>query len=202
MKLYDISVVLSNATATYPGDPKVTIGRGPKPFISSIAMGTHSGTHIDAPRHVFARGRGIESFSFSQFMGPCRVLDCTKVKGGITAADLRKARVKKGERILLKTSNSRRGFKKFYPDYVYLSPDGAKYLAARGAVLVGIDAWSIKQRGNQDNRPHIALLKHTIVILETIDLSKVQPGAYMLILLPLRIQNSDGAPSRAVLIQD
>jgi arylformamidase len=102
----------------------------------------------------------------------------------------------------LKTRNSQRGFKRFFSDYNYLTSDGAAYLAKAGVALVGIDAWSIKQRGNKDNTPHTALLKKNIVILETIDLSKVKPGSYFLVLLPLRIEGRDGAPARAILIQD
>ncbi len=202
MKFHDISVALSNATAVYPGDPQVRIGRGPKPSVSRISMGTHSGTHIDAPKHAFgpARGRGIESYSLAQFIGTCRVLDCTTVKSGITEADLARFRIKRGERILFKTKNSKKGFHKFFPDYVHLASSGAVFLAKRQVSLVGIDAWSVKQRGNTDNTPHTALLKNNIAILETIDLSKVKPGKYFLMAMPLRIEGKDGAPARAVLM--
>lgn len=201
MKIYDISRPLSDSTIVYPGDPNIRIGRGPKASVSSISMGTHSGTHIDAPRHALARGRGIEVFSFTQYIGPCRVIDYTKVQGGITVAHLEKCKIKKGERILLKTVNSKKGFKKFRSDYTYLTGDAASYLAKRGVALVGIDYLSIKQRGNPDNRAHTELLKRNIVILETIDLAGVSAGKYFLIMLPLAIHGRDGAPARAILIK-
>jgi len=201
MKLIDISLLISPSTITYPGNPKVSIisKKTNTSVISTLVIGTHTGTHIDSPRHAFKNGKGIDSLSLDSFVGDVRVLNLASVKKTIEVMDLKKHRIKKGERILVKTSNSKRGYKKFYSDYVHLSPEAAQFLGDTKISLFGIDYLSVKQRGNPDNRPHTELLKRNIAILEGIDLSKVSAGSYLLIALPLKIKGGDGSPTRAVL---
>ncbi len=201
-KIIDISLAIEEGMITYPGNPetRVQIFEGATSTHSLISMGTHNGTHIDAPRHVFKNGKGVNKIPLDTYIGKCRVLDLTAVKESITIKDLKKYRIKKGERILVKTSNSKRGFKKFYNDYVYLDGDTADYLAEKGIILFGIDYISIKKRGGDDHRPHTSLLKKGIVIFEGLDLSKVTEGTYTFIGLPLKLGNIDGAPARAVLV--
>jgi arylformamidase len=80
------------------------------------------------------------------FIGPCRVLDYSREGGeAVTKEFLESKKIKKGERILLKTKNSLRGFNEFYDDYIYLDGDAADYLSQLGIILVGIDALSIKK---------------------------------------------------------
>ncbi|MFY9457384.1 MAG: cyclase family protein, partial [Candidatus Spechtbacterales bacterium] len=118
----------------------------------------------------------------------------------ITTADLEKERIREGERILVKTQNSLRGFEKFPDDPIYLDGDAADFLAERGIILFGIDWLSVKKRGGEDVRPHTSLLRKNIVLFEGLDLSNVESGEYQFVGLPLRFTNLDGAPARAVLI--
>ena len=103
---------------------------------------------------------------------------------------------------MLKTKNSSRGFDVFYDDYVFLSPEGADYLADMGVALVGIDSLSIKQRGSPDNTPHTLLLSNSIPIIEGLVLSSVEASEYTLCAFPLAFVGIDGSPIRAVLISD
>lgn len=201
--IIDISWPLAQGVAVYPGNPELRIvpQAGKTSVHSKITIGSHTGTHIDAPRHVFRRGKGIDTVSLDALIGPCRVLDCTKAKSAITVADLQPHRILRGERILVKTKNSHLGHKVFYTDYVYLDGDAAEWLAARKIKLFGIDYLSVKQRGSADNRPHTALLGKNIPIIEGLDLHAVKPGKYQLIALPLKFVGLDGAPARAVLIK-
>jgi arylformamidase len=201
-KILDITLPMKAGMAIYPGNQELEIQttRSKTSFISRILMGSHTGTHVDAPRHSDEQGAGVDKLALEAMLGPCRVLDLTGVKGSISAADLANFEIKKGERVLAKTSNSKRGFKKFYPDYVYLSSEAAAYLAKRKIVLFGIDALSVKQKGSEDNRPHTELLDEGIVIFEGLDLSKVKPGEYYFIGLPLKLVDLDGAPARALLL--
>jgi arylformamidase len=203
MKIYDISLALGGKTIIYPGNPPVTIEerRGTTSVHSLVSLGTHTGTHVDAPRHVFTKGRGLSEIPLERFVGTCRVLDMTREKKEVSLAALKKARIKKGERVLLKTVNSKKGFAKFRDDYIFLSGDGAGYLANIKVALVGIDYLSIKKRGGSDQRPHTSLLAKNIPILEGIDLQRVRPGNYMLVCLPLKFGTIDGAPARAVLMK-
>lgn len=203
--IIDISIPLSESTIVYPGNPKIEIEKikseASHSVISKISSGSHNGTHIDAPSHAIEDAVNIDDISLDVFMGPCRVLDCTGDVGAVEKDTLESHNVSKGERILLKTTNSLRGYKEFYNDFVFLSPEGAEYLSNMGVVLVGIDYLSIKQKGSKDNRPHTALLSKNIPILEGIDLSRVEPGQYTLVAFPLRYIGIDGAPTRAILLK-
>lgn len=201
--IIDISWPLAQGVAVYPGNPELRIvpQAGKTSAHSEITIGSHTGTHIDAPRHVFTRGKGINTVSLNTIIGPCRVVDCTQAQSAITVADLQPHRILRGERILVKTKNSRLGHKVFYTDYVYLDGDAAEWLAARKIKLFGIDYLSVKQRGSADNRPHTALLGKNIPIIEGLDLHAVKPGKYQLIALPLKFVGLDGAPARVVLVK-
>ncbi len=207
MRIYDISLPLNDQTIIYPGNPGIfiephhTVPEYPT-NLSKISFGSHTGTHVDAPRHIDTSAIGVDKISLEACIGPCRVLDITDVNEKITIADLEKHDVKTGERILAKTKNSLRGFTQFYDDSIYLDGAAADWLARKGILLFGIDWLSIKKRGGEDTRPHTSLLRKSIVIFEGLDLSQVEPGEYQFIGLPLRLTDLDGAPARAVLIKN
>jgi arylformamidase len=201
-KIFDISIPLHENTITYPGNPAISIvsHQGKTSLHSEITIGSHTGTHVDVPKHVFKDGAGVGSISLEKLVGPCRVLDMRHCSKAIQRFDLESCNIKKGERILVKTKNSERGFGHFYNDYVYLEGDAAEFLADAGIFLFGIDYLSVKQCGSGDNRPHTVLLKKNIVIFEGLDLSAIEPGAYMFIGLPLLFPLLDGAPARVILL--
>ncbi len=201
-KIIDISLALEEGMIAYPDNPPFVIKRvvGATSSRSILTLGTHTGTHIDAPLHVFKDGKGVNKIPLARFVGPCRVLDLSKAKESITIKDLESFCIKKGERILIKTSNSKRGFKIFYDDYIYLDGDAADYLAKKCIMLLGIDSLSVKKRGGADHRPHLSLLKKGIVIFEGLNLSKAQGGAYTFVGFPLKLGDIDGAPARAILM--
>lgn len=200
--IIDISLPLYEGMITYPFATQVGIKRLEGTSVSSeIVMGSHSGTHIDAPAHVFAEGLPIDKIGLAPLVGKCRVLDLTASKREISREELESKGVKGGERILFKTANSLRGFGEFYDDYVYLSVEGARYLAELPVVCVGIDSLSIKQRGSRDSTAHTAFLSKNIPIIEGLDLSAVSEGEYTLVALPLSFTGIDGAPARVVLLR-
>ncbi len=200
----DISLPLFEDMPVYPGTAptKITSVRSASgsSVLSEITMTSHAGTHVDAPRHALPDGKGIDELVLSKFYGPCRVLDMTACKDVITKEDLVTADIAQGERVLLKTSNSARGFDRFYDDYIFLDPHAAAYLAELGVSLVGIDALSVKQRGASDNTSHTALLSTDIPILEGLNLSAVASGVYTLFAFPLAFKELDGSPVRALLL--
>lgn len=205
MQIYDISLPLDNKTVIYPGNPRMSIAayRTVPEYptnLSEITFGSHTGTHVDSPRHVDNNANGVDQVSLTACIGPCRVLDMRGVEEKITTYDLEKENIKKGERILTKTQNSLRGFTEFHDTAIYLDGDAADFLAERGIILFGIDWLSVKKRGGEDVRPHTSLLSRNIVLFEGLDLSGVEPGEYQFIGLPLKFTGLDGAPARAVLI--
>lgn len=205
-ELIDISLSLSEKTIIYPNNPSIEIKTFKNPggwsYLSRIAFGSHTGTHIDGPAHVLAGGINIDELPLDLMIGPCRVLDMTTSKKSVTQEELVKKRIKKGERILLKTKNSSRGYERFYSDYIFVASEAARYLSQRQIKLIGIDYLSIKQKGVKDNTPHTAFLAKKIPILEGINLVNVNEGAYFLIALPLKFVGIEAAPARAVLLKN
>jgi arylformamidase len=109
--------------------------------------------------------------------------------------------IRRGERVLFKTQNSARGWPSadFIEDFVYISQEGARYLAACEIQTVGIDYLSVGGFHRDGVETHEALLEAGIWIIEGLDLSKVEPGEYELVCLPIKVERSDGAPARAIL---
>lgn len=207
MKIIDITHEIKDGMVVYPNNAEVSIepfakiSDGASSNLSKVTFGTHTGTHVDAPLHVFEGKERLEDLSLDKFIGGCRVVDASYRKSGepIEIEDL--GEVKNGERILVKTSNSERGIETFYEDFVALSGDAAVYLAEKEITLFGIDYLSVKQRGSNDNRAHTALLEKNIPIVEGLNLKNVEPGEYELICLPIKLMNVEGGPVRAVLVR-
>ena len=190
----------------YTGDPPVVLQRvsslasGGICNLSRLDFGLHSGTHIDAPLHFIDGAPGVEATPIEALIGDAYVVDATSVRGQIDAAALRGLAIPPScERVLFKTSNSQLWESDaFSRDFVALTADAARELVRRGARLVGIDYLSIAPF--TDPAPtHVALLEAGVVILEGLDLRRVQPGAYRLLCLPLLVEGADGAPARTLL---
>jgi arylformamidase len=202
----DISVPLRSGMVHWPGDQEVRIERtssmerGDSLNLSAVSMSLHTGTHMDAPLHFLAGAAGIDQMPLAATVGPARVLEFP----GLAAIDPRQLAthgISSGERILLKTANSRRCWTsdEFAADYVYVSREGAQYLAERGIQALGIDYLSIGAPTGEGDLTHRVLLAAGVWIIEGLDLSAVEPGDYELICLPLKILDGDGAPARAIL---
>ena len=103
----------------------------------------------------------------------------------------------------MKTDNSARWPERldtFPDDYVALSAAGAAWMVDRGVRLVGADFLSVEEPDAPGHPTHVTLLRGGVVILVGLDLSRVDPGPYDLVCLPLPLAGCDGAPARAVLI--
>lgn len=202
-KIIDISVDLNEKTTVYPGNPQIDLAEEKSEStgstITKITFGSHTGTHLDAPKHVFYEKPGIEVYPLETFLGQARVIDCAHEDFSVSQETLANANIKEGERILLKTKNSGRLGEVFFSNFIFLSPEGARFLADKKVKLVAVDYFSIKQKGSKDNRPHTELLSKNIPIIEGVDLEKAEEGEYFLSALPLKFNKLDGAPMRAVL---
>jgi arylformamidase len=208
MQIFDISVSIRPGMIVYDGDPDVylervkTIAGGASANVSKIDFGVHTGTHVDAPGHFIDGAAGVETLPLDALVGPVYIVDATGIAGNIDAAVLATLHVPAdATRLIFKTTNSalwdRDGFS---ADFYALTGDAAKALVARGVRLVGIDYLSIGPKGN-GVATHVALLEAGVVIVEGLDLRGIEPGAYDLACLPLKIVGSDGAPARAVLMR-
>ena len=202
----DVSVPLKTGMAHWPDNPPVKVERtmhmedGDSCNVSVLSMGSHTGTHMDSPYHFVADGMPIDQMPLEVTLGPCRVIEI-KDRVSIEREELERHKIKRGERVLFKTLNSRRcwGTDEFVEDFVYIARDGAAHLAERGVLLVGVDYLSVGGFKEDGVETHHNLLHAGIWIIEGLDLSKVKPGSYDLACLPLRILQGDGAPARAAL---
>lgn len=203
----DISVPLRTGMLNWPGDPRVSIApfkdmkRGGSSNVCLISMSTHTGTHMDAPRHMLMGGKSLDALPLEAIIGPARVIEI-RDRESIKVAELLEHRIRRGERILFKTYGSARRWQKpgFDTEYVYITGDAARLLASRGVRTVGVDYLSVGGHKKEDSHEtHEILLEAGIWIIEGLNLSGVKPGRYDLVCLPLRVANGDGAPARAAL---
>jgi arylformamidase len=205
-RLVDVSVLLTPGIATYPGNPAFgitpvhRIAGGDAANNSQLVMGTHTGTHVDAPKHFFDDKPGVDGLSLDLLVGRARVIDLPH-RGGITEKHLADAGLREDLRVLLRTPNSAlwNTSDGFHTDYTYITEDGAKFLVDQGVKVVGVDYLSVEQFNKTGAPAHHALLGAGVIIIEGLNLSDAEAGQYEMYCLPLRIAGADGAPARVVL---
>jgi arylformamidase len=204
-KIIDVTVPLSADLPVWPGDPAFQLefthrmADGQACNLSRLSLGSHAGTHVDAPYHFVAGGTTVDGLPLEILMGKARVVS-VPVRDAVGRDHLESLDLRDDIRLLIKTRNSgtlRQG--SFQEDFVYLSPDAATYLVQAGLKLVGIDYLSIDPHPSADHPAHRTLLEAGVVVVEGLDLSQVDPGEYDMTCLPLRVAGADGAPARVVL---
>ncbi len=203
-RMIDISLPLHAGMTRYPGDPQFVrevvaeIGdTGSACRLSRLALSAHAGTHVDAPAHFLSDGATLDQLAPDHFCGPARVLACPGPV--LNPATLASLPLPRGEFVLFRTHDGRLWHEEHLsPDYVALDTSGARALVAAGVRGVGVDYLSVGRLADE-TEVHRILLGAEIAIIEGLDLSKVAPGAYDLICLPLCICGAEGAPARAVL---
>jgi arylformamidase len=191
---------------TYAGEPGPRlehlkqIARGDSANVTALSLGSHTGTHVDAPHHFLDGRSTVEAMRLDALIGPVWIVELTEQRH-ITASDLESASIPEGTtRLLLKTPNSRFwDDDDFHTDFVGLTGDAAEWLVARGFVLVGIDYLSIEGFGSPEHEVHRSLLAANVIIVEGVDLRAVSPGVYTIVCAPLRVVGADGAPARVFL---
>lgn len=209
MKIYDVTVPVSESVPIYEGDPRVAItsvsriANGDAANVSNLCLGAHTGTHVDAPNHFIEGTRRLEDLDVTKLIGPCRVIE---VDNSVMLIETEHLPDLDGiERIVFKTRNSRfwsdtsSGFR---TDFTAVSTEAARLIADAGIKLIGIDYLSIEEFGSKDHATHKALLEKEVVILEGLDLREVPSGDYEIVCLPLKYVGGtgDGAPARTILI--
>lgn len=166
-----------------------------------LHLGSHAGTHVDAPAHFMHNGDLYDVLSISLFIGQCVVLDLMHIQDHITAQDLQSYTIPEKSIVLLKTSNSFLSATAPFNDlFVYLDASGADYLIKKHIKSVGIDYLGI-ERNQPNHETHITLMQHGIGIIEGLRLQHVTAGAYMLYCLPLAMVGTEASPARAILVQ-
>lgn len=193
MKIYDVSRRISEETPVWPGDVAFSWREIDSPGPAApwgttcFSMSAHCGTHADAPSHVFTDGKTIVEAPLSAYIGPARVIELPGL--GEVGADALPRKALGVSRVLFRSGGK-----------ASLSPLAALRLAEHGTILVGTDAASIDPEDAEDLPAHRALLGNGVALLEDLDLEAVPEGTYQLVALPLRFEELDASPVRAILI--
>ena len=204
--MYDISVPVRPGMAVWADEvpvelrPVLTVASDGA-AVSQLCLGTHTGTHIDPPSHFIEGGASAHELRIEDMIGRC-ALRRFEERFEITSRHLEAAAIPQGTtRLLLATPSAALwDVPGFHTNYTGLSLDGAEWCLRRGIRLVGIDYLSIERVDSPTAwRTHLTLLGAGVIILEGLDMRGVEEGEYNLICLPLKLQNGDGAPARAVL---
>ena len=208
--IHDISLSISESLVVWPGDSPVVIrqsshlAEGDDATVSQLSLSAHTGTHVDAPAHFIPGGVGVDALDLNVLVGPALVVNALKADV-LTANVLESLAIPdRFVRLLFKTRNSDRWAQdpqSFDKDYVALTQDAAEWLIVRGIQLVGIDYLSIAPFDNGIST-HRELLGSGVVVVEGLNLNGITPGRYHLTVLPLKIRGLDGAPARAILIDE
>ncbi len=203
---FDISPRLSSSTAVFPGDTpfsrKVSMDfeSGHHLRVSSINTTVHIGAHVDAPNHYLKDGEPIGDRDLSYYFGKCQVITVNIPRGERITPHFVTAKIE-APRVLFKT----RSFpdpNNWSSDFNSLHPALVNQLALEGVMLVGIDTPSIDPETSKELESHHAVAEHGLAILEGIVLDDVPDGLYTLVALPLRINEADASPVRAVLFKN
>ena len=196
--LIDLSVALNENTPAYPGDPVFTsaesatlaangyVGHG-------LTLGTHTGTHIDAPAHMLADGQTLDAYELTTFVGHGKLID------GFSIEAVTQANLQPGDIALFNTGTSSRLHEpSYFTDYPVMGSDIAELLISLGVKLVGLDTCSADS--TPDFTVHKQLLGARILIIENLtNLQALQGFDFEVIALPLKLA-LDGAPARVVAV--
>ena len=155
---------------------------------------------MDAPLHFIRQGIGIDKMPLDTTVGRARVIEIQDTES-IKPEELYQYRIRSGERILFKTRNSLRVWQTdtFIEDFVFISKEAARFLVEHKVRVIGVDYLSVGGFKRDGIETHRTLLEGGVWIIEGLDLSRVKPGKYDLICLPLKLDQGNGAPARAIL---
>jgi arylformamidase len=203
-RLIDISPVVSPRIQNWPGDTPFTMRKvadihaGGGIDIGTIETSLHVGAHTDAHRHFARDGADAADMPLSHYYGPCQVVEVHALPGErFGMGDL--VEVPTAPRILCKTGTFPDPTR-WSEDFAAPAPDLIDALAAKGVVLIGLDTPSTDLFDSKGLEAHKRLAAHGMANLEGLVLDHVKPGHYTLIAFPLRIQDADASPVRAVLV--
>ncbi|OHE42284.1 MAG: hypothetical protein A2Y16_05840 [Tenericutes bacterium GWF2_57_13] len=210
-KIVDLSRLLSPTTPVYPGDPPFqtvdALFHDPVGFnLKTVTTAMHVGTHLDAPRHYFAKGDGVDRIPLGTCVGRAVRLKVTPVDGIIRTADLLMAWERlpvKQPRVLLSTGwETTFGRLEYFTAHPGFEPSLFSFLKNNGVVLFGVDMPSVKYGASDNAGCHADLLGVKIVIVESLQNLALLPNEFFLSAAPLPIEGIDGSPIRAYAIVD
>jgi len=218
MKIVDLSLSLHEGMMTFPTHwhPVVEISILGRHGVEGretrkLVLGTHTGTHTDAPLHFIPNGKGIDEVPLETLIGEATVVNFTPARAnqeiGVSALK-EKLDAKVPTRIILRTDWSDHfGEMTYYNDYPFFSQEAARWLVDNGCRLIAMDTPSLDNpahsRGSGNDSPnHKILLGAEVVLVEYLtNLRSLTKPVVELFVLPLKVKGADGSPTRCVAIE-
>lgn len=197
MKIYDISQEVFTCAVFHgdiPPQRKVleTIDGGSICNLTGLTMCAHNGTHVDAPYHFINAGNTIDKVSLDRFIGKCYV---SFVQGAVTE-DIAKEILQKARSL-----DEEAAKRILIGGDAFVTLEAAKVFSSEKILLVGNESQTVGPL-DAPAAVHFELLGAEVVLLEGIRLVGVEEGVYLLNAAPINLGGADGAPCRAILIQE
>lgn len=214
-RFVDLTLMIHEGMTTFPvhWHPVVEITQLGRHGIENretrkLVLGTHTGTHIDAPRHFVRGGSTIEFADLATLIGPASFVDLHHLpsRHEVSQSELEQAlRGRDCTRVVLRYDWDRHlCTNAYYTDHPFLSEDACRWLVASGCKLLAMDSPMpdnpINGRGSSNDSPNhtILLAAGTLIVEYLCNLVSVTAATAELIVLPLKIKDGDGAPVRCV----
>jgi len=210
MKVIDLTHIITEDMPMYPGTgaPKLHVAFGYKDYgfmETLISLYSHTGTHIDAPAHLFSDGLTLDKYPVEQFTGKALVIDCRKLKKeeeiSMSLLEEKGNTLDEVEFILFLTGHSARwGTSGYFADFPVMANEVVEWVNRRKLKGIGIDAPSFDPVTTDELHNHKTILKtnNTVLLENLCRLEEIGNAPFMLCALPLYTQNADGAPARII----
>jgi len=210
MNIIDLSHDIAVGMPVFPGDPQVLILNHQNYqdgyLIHNVFIGTHCGTHVDAPLHKNPKTNAIDEISIEKFIVKAYVMDVTFLtpKQELTEKHLEKIKSKiKGINAIIFKSNWSLQYESenYFSDFPGISEGAAKWIIKNKISLIGLETPSVSVEKHKEI--HEALLSKDITIVEGLaNVDKITKEYVEFYAVPLKIKGLDGSPVRAFAIED
>lgn len=203
LKILDLSVALDDGMPYFKGDPRPEIWQYKTIDkdgynIKEMKIGTHTGTHLDAPAHFIKGGKTVDQLDLASLRGKATCISYDPSRG-VALPD------RIYDIILLYTGyNNSWGKTDIFENYSYIGKDDAAKIRDYGAKLVGIDSPTVEIQDSTDFEAHHILLGSSIPIVENLNsttLSVLVGHSFSVEVMPILVRGGDGAPARVVAIE-
>jgi len=208
MELIDLTHVLKPEMTVFPGTepPVFEVGSSIDQDgfeEKKITMFSHTGTHMDAPAHIIAGARRLDEFPIGKFSGKACVVDVNRNAAGKIDLEVLKSRAKailESDFVILRSGWSQHwDSAEYFRDFPVLSVEAAQWLVEANIKGVGLDMISVDEVDSTAFAVHNILLGADLVIVENLtNLEHLPDSVFGFHCFPLRIEQADGSPVRAV----
>ena len=208
MKLFDLSHPIRSGMPVYPGDPQVrfesaltTADNGVE--VTAIHLGTHTGTHLDAPSHAAPGGQTVDQLDFALLQGPAVILQLATAATAeqlVRREDLAHIPDQLPRIVCLATGWDQHFHSPLRERHPYIEVDLAELFWQRGARTLGVDTLSPDPTVHHDStfEVHQFWLSRGGIIVENLRNLTALPDRVQMSMLPLPLEGLDGSPVRAV----